>query len=432
MEKTIWEIPISVLFHYIKYNVIQYKDQDSIKNFQLKKIRALLTHCHQNVPYYRDLFKNIGLNDPDKISWSDFQQIPLLDKETIRRNPDLFIADNAEKFGITKDSTSGSTGSPLHFLLSNSIQANKIAALLRSFNWAGYSFFMPTLNVQSYYFQDRDFKFNPFYRSLRFDSNRLSKQSCISLSEQIKKVKPKIILGFPFDIVSIARFLTEESIKIPLPKAVITYGETLSDRRRELIERFYQAPVYDFYSMHEGSAMISQCNKGSYHLIEDFSYMEIIEQKTEDQINQGNLVGTNYYNYTMPFIRYKIRDNVELSDEKCTCGRSFRVIKKILGKQCDYIQTEDGRFLGAVMSHSIDQAGGVILSQCIQESLTKITVNLIVDKDYNHQSQQNLESGFRKRLGNKMEISFKIVDQLEKIKSGKTPFIISKIGNKYE
>lgn len=160
----------------------------------------------------------------------------------------------------------------------------------------------------------------------------------------------------------------------------------------------------------------------------DFVYHELIE---ENEITK--LVGTNFYNYSMPLIRYNIRDNVIPSEQiECGCGKKFRIIKEIQGKNCDYLQTSDGRILGAVMSHSIDQAKGVVCSQIVQNKINEIVVNVIVDETYNDLSQSELEKGLRKRLGKEMKIEFQKVDQLEKRSSGKTPFIISKIGNEYE
>ncbi len=185
--------------------------------------------------------------------------------------------------------------------------------------------------------------------------------------------------------------------------------------------------VCNFFSMHEGSAMISECEQGNLHLIEDFAFHEVIE-------NDGfsNLVGTNFYNYSMPLIRYDIKDTVILLEKNvCKCGREFRLIKEIQGKACDYLQTPDGRVLGAVMSHSIDKAKGVVCSQIIQKQINCIDVKLIVDENYNDESRSNLEQGLRKRLGTEIIITFHQVKQLEKRPNGKTPFIISKIGNKY-
>ena len=83
------------------------------------------------------------------------------------------------------------------------------------------------------------------------------------------------------------------------------------------------------------------------------------------------------------------------------------------------------------MSHSIDNARGVVCSQCIQNALDQIDINIVVDETYNEDSQIALENGLRKRLGNEIKLIFKIVPQLEKRKSGKTPFIISRTGHKY-
>jgi hypothetical protein len=60
-----------------------------------------------------------------------------------------------------------------------------------------------------------------------------------------------------------------------------------------------------------------------------------------------------------------------------------------------------------------------------------IDVRLRTDSSYNEASRLALEAGLRKRLGPQMTIRFHQVDDLEKRPSGKTPFIISKIGHTY-
>ena len=355
-------------------------------------------------------------------------KIPTLDKEIVRTRQKELIADNAKKFSITWDSTSGSTGTPLHFVLDDAVQANKIAALLRSYSWAGYKLGKKTFSLQSYYFKDHNFKFNRFYNILRFDSNKLKKDSALKVIKEINRIKPKFFMGFPFDILMLSSFAEDEGIVIHSPQSIVTYGETLSKKKREFIEKAYRCKVFDFFSLHECAAMISECEHGSMHLIEDFVYHEILYKD-----GVGRLVGTSLYNYAMPLIRYETKDNISLSEkqETCSCGRHFRIVKEIIGKQCDYIETPDGRFLGSVMSHSIDNAKGVICSQCIQNAIDRIDINIVVDKTYNEDSKIALEKGLRKRLGNEIKINFKVVPQLEKSKSGKTLFIISKIGNKY-
>ena len=106
-------------------------------------------------------------------------------------------------------------------------------------------------------------------------------------------------------------------------------------------------------------------------------------------------------------------------------------MKEIIGRQNDYLETPDGRFLGNVLEHSIDNAKGVIFSQCVQDAVDHIYLNLIIDDTFNDDSKVELEKGFRVRLGNEIKIDFKIVTELEKNKNGKTSFIMSKIGHEY-
>jgi phenylacetate-CoA ligase len=426
MEKSIYQLPIKVLARRYFYDRSQHWNEERLKKYQIEKLKRLFIHCEKNVPYYQKLFREIDFNPNRFSSLNDLLRIPTLSKETVRRDPESFLADNAMKCGITWDSTSGSTGTPLHFVLSDAVQANKIAALLRCFHWAGYRFGMKTFCVQSYYFQDADFKFSKIYNILRFDSNRLKKESALEAVKAINKFKPKFFMGFPFDLLMIARFAAESGITIVSPKSILTYGETLSQKKREKLEEMYHCPVFNFHSMHECSAMIGQCEHGKLHLIEDFAFHEIQE-------DSGKLIGTSYYNYSMPLIRYEIGDQVKTDgNQSYSCGRPFRVVKEILGKSCDYIQTADGRILGAVMSHSIDNAKGVVCSQIIQEEIESLKVKIITDNKFDEKSQNELEKGLRKRLGNEMKIQFEKVNALEKRPSGKTPFILSRIGNKYE
>ncbi|MBC8385841.1 MAG: phenylacetate--CoA ligase family protein [Candidatus Cloacimonetes bacterium] len=435
MEKSIFQIPIRTLKRYSFYLKSQYWTKEKLQYYQDKMLKKLIRHAGEHVPYYRKLFKEIGLDISSFQGRNDLFKIPILEKEAVRTRKDEFIADKAGKYGITRDSTSGSTGTPLHFILDNSVQANKIAALLRSYKWAGYSFGNKTFSVQSYYFKDHDFQYNKFYNILRFDSNRLRKVSALKVIKEINRFQPKFMMGFPFDILMISKFAGEERIKIHSPQAIVTYGETLSAAKRESLETAYKCKVYNFFSLHECTAMISECEHRNLHFMEDFAFHEIVDEKGNDSSKRefGELVGTSFYNYAMPLIRYKIGDIVqtEKSSKTCECKREFRVIKEISGKQCDFIQTPDGRFLGSVMSHSIDNANGVACSQIIQKSLEQIEVKLVIDKTFNKNSQIELEKGLRKRLGDRIKLEFHKVSQLEKKKSGKTPFIISRIGNKF-
>lgn len=429
MEKSVFQIPFRVLSQAYKFSRSQKFSSDELLSWQNQQLRKLLIQAGTNVPYYRSLFRQIGF-DPHKFrAGEELQKLPLLDKETVRLNSKALMADNAKKYGITWDSTSGSTGTPLHFVLSNKVQAAKIAALLRSYSWAGYKPGKKMFSLQSYYFKDRDYIINKFYNVMRFDSNRLNRESSINVMQKIFAFKPEFFMGFPFDIMMMAQLNLDAGKEIYHPKAIITYGETLSAYRRATLEKLYKCKIYNFHSLHECSAMISQCEEGNLHLIDDFAYHEL---QSDNGVTK--LVGTSYYNYAMPLIRYDIKDLIipAESNYTCSCGKAFPLIRDIQGKACDYLETPDGRFLGAVMSHSIDKAKGVVCSQCVQHRIEEIEVNIITDRSFDSYSETELIFGLRKRVGPEVRIKVNRVEELEKRPSGKTPFIISYLGNEFK
>jgi len=412
-------------------------DRKKIDQYQDRQLIKIVRHAAKHVPYYRNLFKEINL-DPHKFRGrKDMHEIPMLDKQTLRIRKNEFIADNASRYGVNWDSTSGSTGTPLHFIVDHLTKASKLAVVLRSYQWAGYTPGKKTFSIQSYTFDDPNAfsKHYPLVNLWRFDAKKLKKDTALELLDTIDRVRPSVFIGYPFSIFMLTRFAEKAGRSIRPIRSIVTAGETLSERRRELLEASYQSKVYDFFSHHENVAVITECKYQTRHICEDFGYNEIVDASGKDAAEKkaGELVGTGFYNYAMPLIRYRIGDQVILDNDSdvCKCGRHFRIVKEIVGRQNDYLETPDGRLLGNVLEHSVDNARGVMLSQCVQDAVDHIYVNLIVEKDFNKDSEREFEKGLRKRLGDEIKIDFRVVSQLERSKSGKTPFIISKIGHEY-
>ena len=423
------------LQQYFFYRRSQYWSRGRLEAYQDRQLRRVIRHAGKHVPYYRALFNRIGLDPETFRGRQDLQRIPVLTKQSVRTRTNELTADNCERFGVNHVSTSGTTGTPLKLTLSDSTVSNFLASLLRCYHWSGYRFFTKTLSLQSYYFEKQDLQAKRLYNVLRFDSCRLSRESAIRAIATINREKPRFFMGFPFDLVMLTKYASEAGLAINPPDSVLCYGETLSSEKRRILEDRLKCKVYDFYSHHESVAMAAECEHGSMHLMDDFAYHELVNEKGEETaVEEGReLVGTGLYNLAMPLIRYCTGDKVRLdrSQAFCPCGRNLRTVMKIIGKQADYLKTPDGRVLGAVMSHSIDEAKGVVMSQCIQESIDRITINVVTDDTYDQDSEIALRKGLRKRLGDEVKLDISKVERLEKSKLGKTPFIISRIGCEY-
>ncbi len=438
MKKSTISYAARVFRKYLYYMKSQKWDRNTIDEYQDRQLVRVVKHAAKHVPYYRNLFNDIGFDPSTFKGRADMHKIPLLDKETLRTRQKEFIADNADKYGIYWDSTSGSSGTPLHFIIDNATKAHKLAAVIRSYCWAGYLPWKKTFSIQSYKFEKPDAisKHYQFVNMWRFNSRLLKKETAIEVLGMINRFKPKVFIGYPFSILMLSKFAKDEGISIHPLEAIVTAGETLSEKRRRLMEDAFKCKVLDFYSHHENVAIISECKHQVRHVFEDFAYNEIIDESGSVvpwEGSVGEIVGTGFYNYAMPLIRYRLGDTVKTDHggKLCNCGNRFKTVKEIIGRQNDYIETPDGRMIGNVLEHAADHSKGVNLSQCVQDAIDHIYVNLIIDETYTVDSANAFKEGLHQRLGNEIKIDFKIVTELEKNKSGKTPFIMSKIEHEY-
>ncbi len=430
---TILDIVPKIALRCVYYHQSQKWDRDRIASYQDRMLRKLIRHAGRHVPYYRKLFRDIGLDPEGFRGRADMHRIPLLDKEFLRTHTEEFIADNAAKFRPQWTKTSGSTGTPLRLMLSADCRANDAAATIRAYQWGGYYPGKRIFTVRGFLMQSWVFKYNMLGTSLNFDSVELTREKAIQILAEIHKLRPQVYHGYPFSLAMLAKIAQNEGIPIPPGNSVITVGQTLSRHTRQLLEDAYGGKVSDFYGMTENAVMFTECQHGNMHVIEDFAYHELVDARGElARDDRGELVGTSYYNYAMPLIRYRTRDNVILRDagETCPCGRQFRMVQDIEGRIEDFIRTPEGRLVNMVEGATA-MGKGIMLSQYVQDAPDHMYVNIIPGPDFEEDSLPEVEKALRLRVGNAIGIDFKIVSQLEKADAKKTPFIISKIGNAF-
>ena len=91
-------------------------DRWSAENFveyQNERLRLLIHHVTANVPYYRRLFAQKGI-DPEQLrTCDDLCRLPILDKQTILMDAESFVDENLDKSKLMLRYTSGTTGTPL-------------------------------------------------------------------------------------------------------------------------------------------------------------------------------------------------------------------------------------------------------------------------------------------------------------------------------
>ena len=398
-----------------------------------ERLRLLIRRAARQVPYYRELFRQIGFDPESFRGRRDLPLIPLLDKETLRQRSMEFLADDIGRLDPVWERTSGSTGTPLRLLLSAECRVNDAAATLRSYAWAG---FFPGRKVFTLRWYMRDWLFCATMagRSLNADSMKLTRETARVLWAEINRLKPDVFHGQPFPLLMLATFAREAGLAYHCPSRVITFGESMPPSlRTRLSEAYGGAQVFDFYGMTENAALITQCRHGSLHALDDYACHEFVDERGAPvEQGRGEIVGTGYYNHAMPLIRYRTRDFATLSRERerCRCGSPFRVVQGIEGRMEDFVLTPDGRSIN-LFEEPIEVGTGIVASQYVQDAPDHLYVNILPGPDFAPATLGAVEEKLRQQVGPGMRLEFRVVDQLERrsATSAKIPFLISRIGN---
>ncbi len=402
--------------------------KQEILDYQNQKLIEMVKHAGENVPYYRDLFKEIGLNPVEFKGIQDIEKIPLLDKEEIRKDPLRFCVDGYSKYKGNWEKTSGSTGTPLNLRIDSVSKAYKYAAVIRAYRQAGYHLFKKVIIIQGYSeSKKKAFGYRPISNSYFFNASSINEDVFIEFYKKLIRFSPKLLIGYARTVALMGHFILLKNLKFPKINAVINYGQNVPQDTIAFIKESFKCEYFNVYSHAENAALIHTFKDMSFKIAEDFFYAEFIAERNIDQKNVNELVATSFYNYAMPLIRYRTRDFVQIGNIKNESN--FRHVEKIIGRIDDKIILPNGGHV-FMAEGALAYAEGVVAAQYLQERKDVLKVLLVVDKSFKKEYFKRIEEGLVKRLGNDFKYEFEIVHQLIKNGSGKTPFIINKVKNK--
>jgi phenylacetate-CoA ligase len=199
-------------------------------------------------------------------------------------------------------------------------------------------------------------------------------------------------------------------------KAITTTAEPLTEEHRTLFREVFHAETFDQYGFGEIGGVAFECDA--------HEGLHITEERVIVEVNDKNeLIVTDLDNFAMPFIRYHNADQAILSDIPCSCGRKSRLIKKIMGRTCDYITGMNGEFLHwAYFWHlffdsAIAEKRDLRKFQIVQTSPNDLKIRLVANP-LDDEERQVLIDNIQSRVG-KMNIIFSFEPDIENSASGK-------------
>lgn len=386
-------------------------------NNQEKELTEFLSKISDKNTYYKK--KGVHLNKYD-----------LLTKEVLRNNINFI----SQKKGI-KSNTGGTTGKSLEVFFTKDDFRKRMAYLDAFKEWHGVNLGMKAARfsgkklIQDNYNGKVFWRTNWIIKQRLYSTFHMSKDNLIYYVDNLNKFKPKSLDGFITNIYEIAKFIEKNKIKLEFtPIAIFPTAETVLPHHRELVERVFGCPVRDQYASSEGAPFIVECPKGKLHYCIDTGVIEIVGNDPM----KGEIAVTSFTTHGTPLIRYLIGDVIEFSNEKCSCGCNYPIVKEIIGRNTDYLfSKERGIIHAANMSNVIKYLPNAIINiQFIQKSEDVIDINVVFDKEkYKPEYDKSILYEMNNRLGNNIKLNIFKVNEIKREKSGKYRFIINNSNN---
>ncbi len=418
--------------------------QESLRKYQQEKLGRCLIEAYKNVPYYHDIFSQIGLvSECEQINWNFYCRIPKLTKNIIRVNCDRLKSNDPSIKGVFVNHSGGSTGMPIEIWQDKEYKEWNIANTL----------FLKSYG--NYYVGDRELRLwgseqdlmkgkdnlplrirNKIYGRKELNSFRMSVEDMENYVEIWNRYKPKWVEAYAQAIYEFALYIKNHSYKMYIPKGIVTSAGTLYPFMRETVEEVFGCKVFNRYGSREVGGIACNCEEvENLHLSVWNHYVEVLDDfmhpVKEGQI--GKIYVTTLNNYYMPLIRYEIGDIASGIEWNQACKKHpMPLLKGLEGREMSVVYTRDGKIIpGEFFIHFIGvvyNTGFIEKFQVIQHDYEtiEIKVQLLDEKEF-EKMRKKIENAIKIEMSDAVKIVWTKTDYIPNLRSGKYLYVFSEL-----
>ena len=305
-----------------------YRSAARLREIQNRRVREMIRHAFETVPYYRDHMREKGLKPEDFQTAEDLAQLPMVDRSFVKENNALFRSSRFPDELCTRlESGSGSTTfwdiaagvkrlsiaerdrviwlklaaprGPMRqvFLLPDTSSSRKIRKFFDT------QVMTPRFLVARFYVDPK----------LPFDA----------VAKQIEQLRPDVVFSYGSYLEEFSRYLRNHRQSGGMPKLWVYGADTLTEPWREIVQREMNCHVIAHYSSTECGRIGFECEQQQgYHLNIDVCHVRTVREDGSNCADGevGQVVVSNLLNRATVLLNYLQGDLAEFTAKRVSAA----------------------------------------------------------------------------------------------------------------
>lgn len=317
-----------------------------LQKLQLERLKETLERAYQCIPFYRRLLNDARLKPTEVKSLADLNRVGFTTKQDLREHYPFGMLTVPLEQVVRIHASSGTTGKPTVGAYNKHDLAVWAEVMARVYTAAGVTKKDIVHNAYGYGLFTGGLGFHLGAEKIGATvipmSGGLSKRQ-ITLMEDFGATVLACTPSYALVLAETAHE-TELDFRSRMKVRVGIFGaEPWTEEMRQQIQERMNLEAFDIYGLTEiiGPGVSIECPEhNGLHIAEDHFLAQLIDSETGETLpngGTGELVITTLTKEAMPMIRYRTRDRVTLTREKCACGRTVARMSKVQGRTDDML-----------------------------------------------------------------------------------------------
>ncbi len=264
-----------------------------------------------------------------------------------------------------------------------------------------------------------------------FSSNHLAADTVTAYVESLVAFRADYWWVYPSALESLLRRMTAAGLRATVP-LLLASSERLSPAVNRQARAALGCAVIDYYGQAERVAFAWCEDPGTWRFLPGYAHVELVPHPDSGDGLRYEIVGTPFWNASMPLVRYRTGDLVRFDTapdaaalEEIALG--VRAFPGVLGRDGDILVAPDGTHLTGI-DHFHRGVDRVMRIQVVHERPDLVLVRVLPAAGFGAPERAAILANARRKLPPSMRVEVELADVLERTALGKTPFVLRRPG----